>query len=104
MRRRDFIKATIGAVTAWPIATTAQQVGIRTLGILLPDAGNDEGYKSDLRVLLLELDKLGWKDGRNVKFEIRWGAPAGLAEARCSLRCRPFCRPAKFSVPRPGMV
>jgi hypothetical protein len=24
--------------------------------------------------------------------------PAGLAEARCFLRCRPFCRPAKFSV------
>src|SRR6516164_259375 len=28
---------------------------------------------------------------------LHYSEPAGLAEARCFLRCRPFCRPAKFS-------
>jgi putative ABC transport system substrate-binding protein len=75
MRRRDFIKVIAGSVAAWPLTARAQQVGgTRTVGVLLPGADNDQEYKSDLQVLLLELEKLGWKDGRNVKFEYRWGA------------------------------
>jgi putative ABC transport system substrate-binding protein len=75
MRRRDFIKVVAGSALTWPLTARAQQVGgMRTVGILLPSADNDQEYKSDLQVLLLELEKLGWKDGHNVKFEYRWGA------------------------------
>ena len=75
MRRRDFIKVIAGSAGVWPLAARAQQVGgMRTVGVLLPSADNDQGYKSDLQVLLLELEKLGWKDGHNIKFEYRWGA------------------------------
>ena len=34
----------------------------------------------------------------------RMVALAKLAEAHCFLRCRPFCRPAKFLMPRPAKV
>ena len=72
MRRREFITILAGASLS-PVVAGAQQARTLTLGILLPGADNDQGFKSDLQVLLLELDKLGWKDGRNFKFEIRWG-------------------------------
>jgi putative ABC transport system substrate-binding protein len=75
MRRRDFIKGIAGSATIWPFVARAQQVGrMQTLGMLLPSADSDQEFKSDLQTLSLELEKLGWKDGRNVKFEYRWGA------------------------------
>jgi putative ABC transport system substrate-binding protein len=75
MRRREFIAFVGGMAVARPLAVRAQQVEkMRTLGMLLPSADSDQEFKSDLQALLLELEKLGWKDGRNVKFEYRWGA------------------------------
>ena len=58
MRRRDFITILAGASLS-PVVAGAQKARTLTLGILLPGADNDQGYKSDLQVLLLELEKLG---------------------------------------------
>jgi putative ABC transport system substrate-binding protein len=75
MRRRNFITGLASTTAAWPLAARAQQVGrMQTLGMLLPSADSDQEFKSDLQALSLELEKLGWKDGGNVKFEYRWGA------------------------------
>jgi hypothetical protein len=34
MRRRDFIKAAIGAVTVWPLATRAQQPALPVVAVV----------------------------------------------------------------------
>jgi len=65
MRRRDFIAA-IGGAAAWPIAARAQQRAVmRRVGILAVEAiGAADAFKK-------ELARLGWTEGRNIRFEER---------------------------------
>ena len=65
MRRRDFIAAVGGAAVVWPLAAPAQQAErLRRIGVLLPYAENDSEAKSHLSALTLELERLGWSEGR----------------------------------------
>jgi putative ABC transport system substrate-binding protein len=76
MRRRDFIVLLGGAAAAWPFAARAQQADrMRRIGVLMPYAKEDP--ESSLRVTALRegLLKLGWTEGRNIRFEHRWSAP-----------------------------
>src|SRR5258708_11648990 len=75
MRRREFITLLGGAAAAWPLAARAQQLeGMRRIGVLstLP-AGDPEG-SARTAAFLQTLQGVGWTDGRNVRFDIRWGA------------------------------
>jgi putative tryptophan/tyrosine transport system substrate-binding protein len=71
MRRREFIVALGGAV-AWPLAVRAQQLRMRRVSILSPVSENDPDWQLRLKVFLGELQKLGWAEGRNVRFDHRW--------------------------------
>src|SRR5215467_5440397 len=73
MRRRDFIK-TIGSVAAaWPLAARAQQpVRMRRIAFLWNLDPNDPVGKSWIAALMQGLAGLGWIDGRNVRFDVRW--------------------------------
>ena len=72
MKRRDFI-ALLGGAAAWPLAARAQQAeGIRRVGILMGWAENDPEYRTRVDAVIQGLAKLGWIEGRNIRFDVRW--------------------------------
>jgi putative tryptophan/tyrosine transport system substrate-binding protein len=74
VRRRDFITTLGGAAAAWPLAARAQQ-GERTRRIsVLMGAAEDALNKMRVAAFLARLDELGWKDGHNLRTEVRWWA------------------------------
>jgi len=76
MRRRDFIKA-ITVSAAWPPTARAQQVDrIRRIGVLMGWPESDPEAQSERTAFVQELQKLGWADGRNLRIDTRWAAPA----------------------------
>ena len=75
MRRRDFIKATVSAVTAWPLAGRAQQRDrMRRIGVLMALAADDPAGQARFIAFVQALQELGWTDGRNVQIDTRWAA------------------------------
>jgi putative tryptophan/tyrosine transport system substrate-binding protein len=77
MRRRDFIAFLGAAAAAWPLPLRAQQSErIRRIGVLWPYAEADADSRSRIVSLRQGLQDLGWTDGRNVRFDYRFGASA----------------------------
>jgi putative ABC transport system substrate-binding protein len=82
MRRRDFISLLGGAAVAWPIAARAQQPErVRRIGVLMGYPENDLEGTAFFAVFREGLDRLGWVEDRNTRFDTRW-ATADDAEAR----------------------
>jgi putative ABC transport system substrate-binding protein len=74
MRRRAFITL-LGGAAAWPFAARAQQPErVRRIGVLMAYAEYDREYQSHLAAFRVELQKLGWTEGRNVQIDYRWAA------------------------------
>ena len=74
MRRRDFIKVLAGSAMTWPLAARAQQSEpMRRIGVLMAVTADQPLGQSGLAVFQQRLQQLGWNDGRNVRFDIRWG-------------------------------
>ena len=74
MRRRQFIRLVGGVVVGSPLAVRAQQgERVRRVGILVGIAEGVEA-RSNLAAFYQGLQQLGWSDGRNVRFDERWGA------------------------------
>jgi putative ABC transport system substrate-binding protein len=70
MRRREFITLLGGACATWPIVAHGQdgkiaRVGFITPGLALPITAS--GYP----ILLAELRKLGFAEGRNLVVDVR---------------------------------
>ena len=81
MRRRDFIKVIAGSATFWSFAAHAQQQAqMRRIGVLM-SAAIETDQQANFAVFKEVLHQLGWIDGRNVRFEVRW-AGADPAKAR----------------------
>src|SRR5262245_26707253 len=85
MRRREFI-GLVGGAAAWPMATWAQQdVRMRRVGVLLGTAEDDPVGQTRLEEFRQALAALGWSEGRNVRFEVRWsGGDLGLLRANAA--------------------
>jgi putative ABC transport system substrate-binding protein len=84
MRRRDFFSVLGGAAVAWPTMASAQQFklprplkpaqqqkAMRNIAVLTGAAGAVSDAR--VRVLVQALGELGWREGRNARFEIRHG-------------------------------
>jgi putative tryptophan/tyrosine transport system substrate-binding protein len=70
MRRRDFIKATVGAVIAWPVAVHAEQSAMPVIGYL---GGSSPAYRGHLLTAFWRgLRESGYVEGENVTIEYRW--------------------------------
>jgi putative ABC transport system substrate-binding protein len=76
MSRRAVISLLAVAAAAsllWPLAATAQQgERVRRLGALMVRNADAEG-RAAAAAFEQGLDKLGWKVGRNLKIDYRWG-------------------------------
>jgi putative ABC transport system substrate-binding protein len=71
--RREFIAGLGGATLAWPQAARAQQPHrTRLVGILMPFPESDAAQQTRFRAFRQELTKLGWSEGSNVQFDVRW--------------------------------
>jgi putative tryptophan/tyrosine transport system substrate-binding protein len=73
MKRREFITL-IGGAGVWPLMARAQQPEkVRRIAVL---QGNPDDAQSQARVAAFRqgLQVLKWQEGRNVTFDIRWGA------------------------------
>jgi putative ABC transport system substrate-binding protein len=81
VNRRQFIRLVGGTAAAWPLAARAQPgERVRRIGVLMGLAEDDPDAKARLSPFRLELDRLGWSEGGNVRLDYRYG-PAG-AQAR----------------------
>jgi putative tryptophan/tyrosine transport system substrate-binding protein len=75
MHRRDFITLLGGAAASWPVAAGAQQGDrMRRVGVMMAYAEDDPEAKPRITGFRLGLERLGWSEGRNVRFEHRLGA------------------------------
>jgi putative ABC transport system substrate-binding protein len=76
LKRREFIKL-FGAAAAWPHAARAQQQGerLRRIGMLMYWTADDAEGQARFAAFVQALGQLGWRDGRNLRIDIRW-APA----------------------------
>jgi putative ABC transport system substrate-binding protein len=74
MRRREFFCALGGAVATLPLSVRAQQgEPIRRIGVLSSIAEDDPEAKARVAAFEDGLSKLGWKVGRNLRIDYRWG-------------------------------
>jgi putative ABC transport system substrate-binding protein len=81
MRRREFIGLLGGAMAAWPFAPGAAQGDrMRRVGMLLAGAAQDPEYASWMSAFTDELQKMGWREGNNIRIDVRWtsGDPSRL--------------------------
>jgi putative ABC transport system substrate-binding protein len=68
MRRRDFIALLGRSTVAWPIAASAQQSKLKTIGVLVHSA---PGWERFWRQFPDALRELGYIDRQNTRFEFR---------------------------------
>ena len=75
MRRREFITLIGGAAAAWPFAARAERPDrMRLVGVLEAFAESDSAAQSSIAAFRDTLTKLGWKEGSNLRIELRWSA------------------------------
>jgi putative ABC transport system substrate-binding protein len=73
-RRREFI-AMLGSAAAWPVVVRAQQPArMRRIGWLMGGAENDPELTNYRGAFREELGKLGWREGRDLRIELRFGS------------------------------
>jgi putative tryptophan/tyrosine transport system substrate-binding protein len=80
MKRREFITL-LGGAGVWPLAAHAQQERMRRIGVLMGYPENDLEGPAFFAAFRERLEKLGWVEDRNIRFDIRWATPED-AESR----------------------
>ena len=71
MKRREFIKGLAGAALVWPLAAHAQE-RVRRVAVLVTTSLGDPETQARIKAFLQGMQELGWTEGRNIRFDIRW--------------------------------
>ena len=67
----------VGAAVAWPTAARAQQPErMKRIGVLMGYPESDSEAQTKIAAFQDGLQKLGWTEGRNIRIDTRWAAPA----------------------------
>ncbi len=75
LSRREFIAASSFALPIWPLAAHGQDAGrLRRVGVLISGKEADKNIQHRLSVFKEAMRKLGWTEGKNVHYEVRWGS------------------------------
>jgi putative ABC transport system substrate-binding protein len=75
IQRREFITLLGGAAAAWPLTARGQQgERMRQVGVLMTLAEGDLQSQERITTFQQAFQKLGWRDGRNVRIDYRWAA------------------------------
>ena len=73
IRRREFI-VSLSSMAAWPMAARAQQTDrMRRIGLLMNRAADNPEGQDRIAAFHQGLQELGWRVGRNVRIDTRWG-------------------------------
>ena len=75
MKRREFITL-LGGAAALPLAARAQQQpgGMRRIGVLVNAPESDPSYRSHAAAFAQTLQRLGWREGKNLHLDLRSSA------------------------------
>jgi putative ABC transport system substrate-binding protein len=74
MRRREFLGG-LGGAAVWPLSARAQQSEwMRRIGVLQPQRESDREAQSWVGAFRDRLAALGWKEGENVRIDVRWAS------------------------------
>jgi putative tryptophan/tyrosine transport system substrate-binding protein len=75
VKRREFITLLGGAAAVWPLAARGQQgERVRKVGVLMAYPESDREGQAFVAEFQKGLQKLGWAEGRNIRFDYRWAA------------------------------
>jgi putative ABC transport system substrate-binding protein len=75
MRRRTFIALVLSAALPWPdLAITQPSSRPRKIGVFVGHSANDPVWLARFAALKKGLRELGWEEGKNFSFDIRYGA------------------------------
>jgi putative ABC transport system substrate-binding protein len=88
MRRREFLGLMGGAGATWPLAARAQQgKRVRRVGVLMNSTAESPDAQSHLAAFRQALERLGWKEGRDLQIDTRWagGANEGTRQLAAEL-------------------
>jgi len=88
MRRREFLGVMGGAVATWPLAARAQQgERVRRVGVMMNSTAESPDAQSHLAAFRQALERLGWKEGRDLQIDTRWagGANEGTRQLAAEL-------------------
>ena len=73
MKRRAFLSL-VGGATVWPLAAGAQQaLAFKRIGVLFGLAESDPEAQARLSAFREGLRDLNWREGTNVRIDVRWG-------------------------------
>jgi putative tryptophan/tyrosine transport system substrate-binding protein len=75
MRRRRYL-AVAGFISllAWPMLSTGQEMdGLKRVGVLISGKEGQKNVTKRLTVFKNAMQTLGWHDGENVYYDVRWG-------------------------------
>jgi ABC-type uncharacterized transport system substrate-binding protein len=82
MQRREFITLFGSAAAAWPLVARAQQSGpTRRVGVLWYTGSARSALDQWFAALRQGLEQLGWSEGRNLQFDVRYAGFEQLRES-----------------------
>jgi putative tryptophan/tyrosine transport system substrate-binding protein len=70
---RRHIIFSLGGFLASPSVSAQQALPLRHVGVLVGGLASDSGAQAQLAALRQGLQQIGWREGRNMEFEHRWG-------------------------------
>jgi putative tryptophan/tyrosine transport system substrate-binding protein len=74
MKRRELLARAGSLAVMWPLRASAQQRGLRRVGVLMGIAETDPAQQSFVSAFTRAMRELNWREGDNIQVDYRWGS------------------------------